>query len=185
MRWSRDVGSLVHMISALPELSPLSTAHHTHTHSTTTQQHNPIPYRLAFPRGTLAVCDGLRPTVLAAFNHNSIHTLRDYSYRPPPSPPPLVPPVQMQQLSGISNLFTFSAAVVRANGFDVDATAQVHALTLTLTLSHRAGARRHPHPNPSPRRRCTPSHPNHLLLTTNHLPLTTYYTCYRWCSHWG
>ena len=46
----------------------------------------------------------------------------------------------MQQLSGISNLFTFSAAVVRANGFDDDATAQVRALTLTLTLSHGAGA---------------------------------------------
>jgi len=39
--------------------------------------------------------------------------------------------VQVQQLSGISNLFTFSAAVVRANGFDDDATAQVHAPTLT------------------------------------------------------
>ena len=55
-----------------------------------------------------------------------------HSPRTPP-PPPLVPPVQVQQLSGISNLFTFSAAVVRANGFDDDATAQVHALTLTLT----------------------------------------------------
>ena len=53
---------------------------------------------------------------------------------------PRVPPVQVQQLSGISNLFTFSAAVVRANGFDDDATAQVRALTLTLTLSHGAGA---------------------------------------------
>ena len=75
--------------------------------------------------------------------------------------------MQVQQLSGISNLFTFSAAVVRANGFDDDATAQVHAPTLTLpqplataqvhaptltltpTLSHRAGACPHPHPHPN------------------------------------
>ena len=37
-------------------------------------------------------------------------------------------PSQVQQLSGIANLFTFSATIVRANGFDDDATAQVRVL---------------------------------------------------------
>ena len=43
--------------SALPELSPLVKLL-THTHTLTRPQHN-NSNRLAFPRGTLAVCDGL------------------------------------------------------------------------------------------------------------------------------
>jgi len=46
-----------------------------------------------------------------------------------------LPLMAVQQLSGISNLFSFSAAVVRANGFDDDATAQV---VLALGVTHAA-----------------------------------------------
>ena len=48
---------------------------------------------------------------------------------PYPPHPPYTRTSRAGALSGISNLFTFSAAVVRANGFCDDATAQVHALT--------------------------------------------------------